>query len=157
MGGLVARGFVLRMTDADPTAIPLFVSISSPWNGHWGAELGVEQAPAVVRSWEDMAPGSKFLDGIFYTGPRALHVRRRLPATVAYHLLFGFRRSGMRSESSDGTIDVSSQLRQEAQEEAVQVHGFDATHMGILVDPDAATLLNDILRRWVEPGTGGHP
>src|SRR5262244_2795015 len=57
MGGLIARAFILRSLEAAPqSAIPLFVTLATPWSGHKSAESGVRYAPAVVRSWYDMAP-----------------------------------------------------------------------------------------------------
>ena len=49
MGGLVARGFLLRYLEAaQHSEIPLFVTIATPWGGHQSAESGVRYAPAVV-------------------------------------------------------------------------------------------------------------
>ena len=97
-------------------------------------------SPIVVRSWYGLAPGSAFLDGLFYKDPAAKTERRRLPAHMAYHMLFGFH-----GDSSDGVVALSSQLRPEAQEEARSERGFDETHMGILRSPAAAARLNEIL------------
>ena len=47
MGGLVSRGFLQRYRAGGKAAIPLFVSIATPWDGHKAAELGVKTAPAV--------------------------------------------------------------------------------------------------------------
>lgn len=142
MGGLVARGFVLRHHETsakDP--IRTFVTISSPLGGMASAGKGVEDSPVVVRSWYALAPNSEYLDGLFYADPGKRTRRRRLPDTLAYHMLFGFK-GGC---SSDGVVAVSSQLRAEAQEEARSLRGFDATHTGILDDPSSVAHLNAIL------------
>lgn len=142
MGGLVSRGFVLRhhQTSAkDP--IRTFVTISSPLGGMASAGEGVETSPVVVRSWYALAPNSDYLDGLFYDDPGKRTRRRRLPDTLAYHMLFGIK-GGC---SSDGVVAVSSQLRAEAQEEAVSLRGFDETHTGILDSPAAVAHLNAIL------------
>lgn len=142
MGGLVARAFVLKhhasSTHAD---MPLFVSLSSPWGGHAGAELGVKHAPAVVRSWYDMAPDSPFLRSIFFQGEGPDAPRRGLPDSLRHHLLFGFTAS----ESGDGVVSLASQLRPEAQDDATRLHGFTTTHTGILKMPEVSQRLNRLL------------
>jgi hypothetical protein len=103
---------------------------------------GVEEAPAVVRSWEDLATGSAFLDRLFHEGP----ARRRLPAHVAYGLFFTYRwRSGQRTESGDCVIPLASQLRPEAQEEATTIRGFDEDHTSVLRSRAVAAALNAFL------------
>jgi hypothetical protein len=64
-----------------------------------------------------------------------------LPAGTAYHLIFTF----LPGESGDGTISLVSQLRREAQEDAVRLYGFEQSHRGILEDPETARLLNRLL------------
>lgn len=145
MGGLVSRGFVLRHAEVDGSrAIRTFVTISSPQGGMASAGEGVEKSPVVVRSWYGLAPGSTYLDGLFYRDAERRTQRRRLPENVAYHLFFGFAGGG-RGGSSDGVVSVASQLRPEAQEEARSLRGFDATHTGILRDPAVTARLNEIL------------
>ncbi len=142
MGGLVSRGFVLRHHETstkDP--IRTLVTISSPLGGMASAGEGVATSPIVVRSWYGLAPGSPYLDGLFYADPGRRTKRRRLPATLAYHLLFGFK-GGC---SSDGVVEVASQLRPEAQEEARSIRGYDETHTGILDSAAVAAHLNEIL------------
>ncbi len=137
MGGLVARGFLLRR-DNDGTRIPLLITLSTPWGGHDAAQMGVEYAPTVVRSWYDMAPGSDYLQSLFYSAP---DTRQSLPAPTEHHLLFSFRKSGI-GESGDGVVTVASELRTEAQDDAVDIRGFDTTHTGILEDPAVVALVN---------------
>jgi pimeloyl-ACP methyl ester carboxylesterase/uncharacterized protein (DUF2141 family) len=145
MGGLVARGFVLRHDAADARhVLRTFVTISSPLGGMASAGAGVEDSPIVVRSWYGLAPGSDYLEGLYYADPKTRRQRRRLPDTIPYHMLFGFKGGG-RSGSSDGTVMLSSQLRPEAQEEARTIRGFDEDHMGILASPTVAAHLGGIL------------
>jgi pimeloyl-ACP methyl ester carboxylesterase len=142
MGGLVSRGFVLRHHETsakDP--IRMFVTISSPLGGMVSAGEGVESSPIVVRSWYGLAPGSPYLDGLFYQDPATRTHRRRLPNQVAYHMMFGFKGGS----SSDGVVQLASQLRPEAQEEASSLRGYDETHTGILDSPAVAAHLNEIL------------
>jgi pimeloyl-ACP methyl ester carboxylesterase len=138
MGGLVSRAFVQRHSRAGgPLAIPLFVTISTPWDGHRGAEMGVKHSPAVVRVWEDMAPGSGFLKRLFETP---------LPPGTVHHLLFTYRRSSTSlGESNDQAVTVASQLRPAAQAGAVRLHGFDDTHIGVLKNAEVSALLNRLL------------
>ena len=147
MGGLIARAFILRSLEAAPqSAIPLFVTLATPWSGHKSAESGVRYAPAVVRSWYDMAPDSRFLREIFYQDPDTVQRRRTFPRSLAHHLLFAFNRnSASFGASDDRVVTVASQLRAEAQREAFRVYGFDLTHTSILEAPEVAHLLNEIL------------
>jgi len=142
MGGLVSRSFLLRHFDeAGNFPIPLFISIATPWNGHAAAQLGVEHAPAAVFSWIDLAPGSRFLHELFYSGVTTDAARRNLPKNLENHLLFSF----IDSEAGDGTVSLASQLRPEAQDEADRLYGFQQSHMGILSTPDTVKVLNQLL------------
>ena len=102
---------------------------------------GVERSPVVIESWHGLAPGSAYLDGLFYRDAPKKTQRRRLPDHVAYHMMFGFHSDS----SNDGLVAMSSQLRPEAQEEARTLRGFDETHAGILVAPAVSARLNAIL------------
>ncbi|MCQ8116726.1 alpha/beta fold hydrolase [Methylomonas rosea] len=141
MGGLVSRSFILKhLENAKTPVIPLFISIATPWNGHAAAKLGVDHAPTPVYSWEDLAIGSHFLKQLFYSGEYS-EIRKRLPDSIANHLLFSF----IDTQSGDGTVSLSSQLRDEAQDEAERLYGFSASHMGILNLPEVARLVNRLL------------
>ncbi len=145
MGGLVSRGFVLTHDARDARhVLRMFVTISSPFGGMASAGAGVEESPIVVRSWYGLAPGSEYLEGLFWADPKTRKDRRRLPPSIPYHMLFGFKGGG-RGGSSDGTVMLSSQLRPEAQEEALTVRGFDETHVGILASPAVVAHLNALL------------
>lgn len=142
MGGLVARGFLLR-GEPDRLHIPLFISLSTPWSGHSAAQIGLDLSPAAVRSWHDLAPASDYLQSLFYTQAA---VRRSLPERTQHQLLFSFKKgSGSFGESSDQVVTVASELRAEAQDEAAGVYGFDDTHMGILEDPQVSLRVNKLL------------
>lgn len=138
MGGLVSRSFILKHLDnSKSVAIPLFISISTPWNGHMAAKLGVDHAPTPVYAWEDLAPGSRFLKELFYVND----TRRKLPEDMSKHLLFSFIDSGV----GDGTVSLRSELRPEAQEEANRMYGYQKSHMGILNSPETAIVVNQLL------------
>jgi pimeloyl-ACP methyl ester carboxylesterase len=147
MGGLTARGFLVRHKALAPRVeVPLFVTFSTPWAGHKGASYGVEMSPAVVRVWYDMAPGSPYLTSLFYSDAQ-MRAPRRLGPSTAHHLLFSFRSSGTLNigEANDDTVTVSSQLRQEAQHDAVRLYGFDENHMSILEAREPWAVLESLL------------
>ena len=134
MGGLVSRGFLQRYTGSGGGAqVPLFVSISSPWDGH-GAAAWSKSAPiATPRVFEDMAPNSAYLKSLYGRDPG-----------VPHYLIFSYRHSGI-GEASDGVVSVASQLRPAAQQGAVRVEGFNETHMGVLEAKEVSARLNELL------------
>jgi len=110
----------------------------------------VKNAPAVVRAWYDLAPGSAYLRDIFYNDPDRTTRHRSLPPGTTHHLLFGFQRNGRSfGESDDSTVSVASQLYGPAQQDAARLYGFDATHAGILESPEVAQLVNRLLDETV--------
>jgi hypothetical protein len=112
------------MMASDCSYFRTYTSISTPWNGVASAQSGVKWAPAVVPVWRDLDPTSEYVTTLFDTP---------LPDHVPYHLLFGFRQNSIfGSESSDGVIALTSQLRHAAQDQAVFVHGYDEDHVSIL-------------------------
>ena len=136
MGGLVSRGFLQRYRAGGGAAsVPLFVSISTPWDGHAAAAWGAKAPIGSARVFTDMAPGSDYLRSLYGADPG-----------VPHHLLFSYRHSGM-GEASDGVVSVVSQLRPAAQKGAVRIEGFNETHMGILDAPAVSELLNELLGR----------
>ena len=136
MGGLVSRGFLQRYrAGGGGASVPLFVSISTPWDGHAAAAWGAKAPIGSVRVFTDMAPGSDYLRSLYGADPG-----------VPHHLLFSYRHSGM-GEASDGVVSVVSQLRPAAQKGAVRIEGFNETHMGILDAAAVSELLNDLLGR----------
>ncbi len=135
MGGLISRAFINREREnVRSYSINPFISISTPWAGHAAARLGVEYAPAVVPAWNDLAPGSLFLQKLFY---------KKLPQNMRYCLLFSFKgHSRFADGNSDGVVSIASELRPEAQEEADLMRGFNETHMGILRDAGVSEFIN---------------
>jgi len=134
MGGLVSRGFLQRYREGGgAAAVPLFVSISTPWNGHAGAEWGAKAPIGSARVFTDMSPGSAYLKSLYGRDPG-----------VPHHLLFSYQHSG-RGEASDGVVTVASQLRPAAQQGAVRVEGFNETHTGVLEAKAVSERLNALL------------
>jgi pimeloyl-ACP methyl ester carboxylesterase len=138
MGGLVSRGYLLRAAENKrPVSVPLYVTISTPWGGHKGAETGVKTAPVVVHVWRDMAPGSEYQKSVF---------AQSLPAATSHHLLFTYnRKSSSFGESDDQSVTVASQLLAAAQLGAARIYGFDDSHVGVLRDAEVSKLLNGLL------------
>lgn len=139
MGGLVSRSFILKnYLDTANDYVTKFVSLSTPWNGHEAAALGVKYAPSVIPSWIDMQFNSPFINDLF---------EKRLSDKVDYYLLFGFRGKNLSwlPFSNDSTVSLASQLDPRAQREAEIRFGFDRDHTGILVDDDVVETLESIL------------
>mgnify|MGYP001817233220 CR=1 FL=1 len=80
-------------------------------------------APTVVPFWHDLYPQSTFVSNLFTTP---------LPDGVPHHLLFGFKQDGfINTGSSDSVIELASQLRNEAQDQADLIRCFDEGHVSI--------------------------
>lgn len=147
-GGLVSRAFIFKHRESLGRGnIPIFVTIATPWDGHKAAAKGVRNAPVVVHSWRDLAPGSQFLTEMFFTGNGGTATPRHLPLDLTHHLIFAFKRNPRSfGESDDETVTVDSQMRWEAQEDAGhRVYGFNETHTGILKSGEVSRLINEIL------------
>ena len=143
MGGLVSReGIVHLIEPQDPnentqTLVKKFISISTPWNGHRLAKKGVRRLSVPIPSWHDVVPGSLFLRNVFNTP---------LKSRVDHHLLFGYSDDS----GDDGTVALDSMLLENAQVDAVDVHGFKADHVGILFKDEVFEYVQDILYRSEE-------
>jgi pimeloyl-ACP methyl ester carboxylesterase len=128
MGGLIGRDFVLKQIAGGTPLVERFISLSTPWSGLESAKLGVTFSPVAVPCWYDIQAGSPYLDELF---------SRRLAPKVPTFLLFGYRGNrNLLSENNDGTVTLKSQLRWEAQADAVKVFGFNQDHETILVNRD---------------------
>lgn len=144
MGGLVARASLDEFREAElEQAVPLLVSLSTPWSGHVAAATGVDRSPVVLPSWRDMKPGSPFLTELMETP---------LSDEVEFHLFFGFEGHLARKRTggvNDGVVALASQLAPEAQRDAARLRGFPANHTDILLRADVAQALNEVLERGV--------
>ena len=125
MGGLVSRGTVNRCIHNDVCKyLRSYTTLSTPWDGVASAASGVKWAPTVVPVWRELDPSSEYITTLFDTP---------LPDGLPYRLIFGYRKSSIfGSGSSDGVIQLTSQLRDAAQEQAQMVRGYDETHVSIL-------------------------
>ncbi len=99
MGGLVSRGLVniIVQKDVEHQLQVLFLTISTPWHGHQGAQIGVDWAPIVIPSWIDMIPDSPFQRTLFHTS---------LPDNIEYYLFYSFKGgyNPFTNGSDDGTV-----------------------------------------------------
>jgi pimeloyl-ACP methyl ester carboxylesterase len=135
MGGLVAHQLVRDHAAVErPLRISCLVTIDAPLGGTAGADDGVKHAPSVVPSWRDSGQESEFIANLF---------KRPLPPDLPYYLYFGYGGSSLLGGSAtDGTVEVSSQLRPEGQDEATNVYGFDSGHNDVLSSPLVSARLN---------------
>ena len=137
MGGLVSRGSLnLCVENATCDYLRSYTTLSTPWDGVASAQSGVKYAPEVVPVWHDLDPDSEYVTTLFNTP---------LPNDVPHYLLFGFRQDSISSQSSDGVIKLSSQLRSAAQDQATSVRGFDEGHVSILHSTDVMENVNSVL------------
>ena len=133
MGGLVAReALVCELREDAPLLVHKFVTISTPWNGHAMAQKGVDAFFTPIPSWHDVVPGSPFLQTVFDT---------RLSPKIDHHLLFGY----LTGSEEDGSVALSSVLLQEAQDDAVEVRGFEGDHVAVLFSENVIDYVHDIL------------
>ena len=125
----------IRVTRKLPPAV--FLTISTPWDGHAAAEIGTKRSPVVLHAWFDMAPDSPLLRSLFET---------QLDPATSTHLLFGY----VGGSGSDGTVTLKSMLRPAAQQAAVRVLGFPEDHTSILASKEVIDTVNGVLARNVK-------
>lgn len=129
MGGLLSRRVMREHAERHQQPfITKLITLASPLGGMPAADKGVAHSPVVVPSWRDIGPRSAFVQELY---------ARPLPQATQYTLFFGFDR-----DNSDGVVQLSSQLRREAQREATRVLGFETTHTKILADKTVCAELN---------------
>lgn len=148
MGGLVARSFINRSsTDATGGILRVFLTFSTPWGGEKAAKLGVNSSPVHVASWEDMAPDSQFLDGLY---------QKKIPPQVNFYIFFSYGgNKRIHWAANDGTVTLQSQLDVRAKSAASRIDGFYENHMGILHSSEAGAKFEQLLAaERVATGTG---
>lgn len=134
MGGLVARRAVQMLSAEDSRSLCLFITLSTPWEGHPSAATGLQRVPVEVPVWKDLAPGSPYLQQLF---------AQPLPAPIHPWLLVSYAgNSRLLPEPNDGVVPVASQLREAAQDEATHLYLLNDSHTGILHSRRAAALLD---------------
>ncbi len=139
MGGLVALRTAQLLDEwlAEYNPVDRLITLSTPWQGHKGAALGAEYAPAAAPSWVDMAPDSNFINALAGTG---------LPEQIPHYLLFSYRGGDTLGDKADGSVTLSSQLPPDYQRNAAQVIGFNETHVSILSSEEPLQTLKQLLR-----------
>ncbi len=147
MGGLVARRALQMLKGEDAQSLCLFVTLSTPWDGHPSAASGLNNVPLEVPVWKDMAPGSGYLQQLFAT---------RLPAHIRQWLLVSYGgNSRLLPEPNDGVVPLASQLRSSAQDEARQIYLLNEDHTSILHSKRTRQLLDRALRSLPAQGCAG--
>jgi pimeloyl-ACP methyl ester carboxylesterase len=137
MGGLIARSFINQnVALGRRELIRTFITISTPFNGHAGAQRGVRSSPVVAPAWIDLVPNSAFIQHL-YQAP--------LPDYVDHHIFFGFK--SIDGPSGDGVVMLSSVLDPRAQFGARGVYGYDETHATILQSEEVIMRVVEILQR----------
>ncbi len=136
MGGLVSRGFINIYKDK--LEIPILITISTPWNGQKFAKLGEDYIKYLPPSFLNMIPGSVYQKKI---------LEDSFPKNLKHHLLFGYngKSSLVLEKSNDGTISLSSQLFEKAQNQSFEVYGFNENHISILKSKKVINKINTIL------------
>ena len=137
MGGLVARRAVQLLSEGDNQRLCLFITLSTPWDGHPSAVSGMRDVPLDIPVWRDMAPGSRYLQSLFAT-PLPAHMRQWLLVSYAGN-------TRLLPEPNDGTVPLASELRTAAQDEAERLYLLDETHTSILNSSRSQALLERAL------------
>ncbi|MET1077228.1 MAG: alpha/beta hydrolase [Pseudomonas sp.] len=133
MGGLVARRAVQLLSEADSQQLCLFISLSTPWDGHPSAASGVDNIPLDIPIWRDMAPGSAYLQTLF-ASPLPAPIRQWMLVSYAGH-------KPLLGELNDGVVPLASELRSAAQDEAAHLYLLNENHTSILASRRTAELL----------------
>jgi uncharacterized alpha/beta hydrolase family protein len=138
MGGLVARSFILRnVYSSQQDFIKMFISISTPWNGHRMTAAGVKQAPVAVPSWHDMVPDGPFIESLF---------QKKIPPYLNYYLMFSYKGDcSLFLKNNDGTVELSSELDHRAQSEAERIFGYNEDHGSIIYSERVLSQINNLL------------
>ncbi|MES2818083.1 MAG: hypothetical protein V4812_03760 [Pseudomonadota bacterium] len=137
MGGLVARRALQMLSDNDSQALCLFITLSTPWDGHPSASSGLK-VPLEVPAWKDMAPGSAYLQQLF-ASPLPAHIRQWLLVSYAGN-------SRLLPEPNDGVVPLASELLSAAQDEADQLYLLNEDHTSILSSRRTTALLTRALQ-----------
>ncbi len=133
MGGLVSRSALAAYTrDGHHDFIERFVTIASPLGGMPSAAIGAYWAPTPMPCWYDLVPSSPFLSELFTTPLRV---------GLRHDVVFAFEAGS----SSDGAVELTSQLRPEALDQVNALHAVEADHVGVLAHPRCHEALARIL------------
>jgi len=142
MGGMIARAAInLAIQKGRGHEFQLlFVTISTPWGGHHGAQLAIDYSTiGIIPSWIDLAPESPFQKKLF-----EIH----FPPNINHYLLFSYKggQNPFTKGNDDGAVSMASQLYPKAQHSAEKILGFNEDHVSILTSRAMMTELNEILK-----------
>ena len=146
MGGMIARAAINRtIQKGRGHELPLlFVTLSTPWGGHQGAQMALDYSTiGVIPSWIDLAPDSPFQQKLFET---------HLSPAIHHYLFFSYKghRNFFTQGNNDGAVSLASQLHEKAQSSAVKVLGFNEDHASILTSRTMIVRLNEIMKNFVK-------
>lgn len=139
MGGLLIREYLAECSRSNVCDYAgNFISISTPFGGVASTAVWIDYARVVMPVWRNLVPDGEFLTALF---------SRPLPPGVRQTLLISYNNTARLSrESGDGVIPLESQLRLEAQRQAVAIRGFNEDHASILQNREAIQEINQALR-----------
>jgi len=146
MGGMIARAAInLAIQKGQGQEFPLlFVTISTPWGGHHGAQMAIDYSViGIIPSWIDLAPESPFQKKLFEIS---------FPPNIHHYLLFSYkgRLNPFTEGNDDGAISLASQLTKNAQHSAEKILGFNEDHASILRSQEMMTELNSIVKTFAK-------
>ena len=138
MGGLMVREYMAECTRSNACDYAgNFVSISTPFDGVASTSLWIDYARVVMPVWRNLVPDGPFLSELF---------KHPLPPGVRQTMLITYRNTSRLSrDSGDGVIPLESQLRLEAQRQAVNIRGFNEDHTSVLQSSEAIKEVNQAL------------
>jgi triacylglycerol esterase/lipase EstA (alpha/beta hydrolase family) len=139
MGGLVSRGAIQFLAyKHHPNVTEQFITLSTPGGGDDAARLAVETSPVVAPVWRDLTPASQYLGRLY---------EQDLPQGITHILLSSYAGDKMIiSEKNDGAVTLKSQLAYTAQDDADKVYLINATHVGILTDPQTKKIIQKYVK-----------
>ena len=138
MGGLITQRFIQMHLEKDiiEKKLDRVMTISTPWAGHKGAQLGVDYSPVVAPVWYDMAPDSPFLASLFTIA---------LPDYIEHTVLFSYAGQSGSAAANDGTVTLESQLDARVQNQASRLIGLNENHVSILSSERTAEYINTFI------------
>jgi len=142
MGGLVVRKAInFYKGTGDENRINLFISIATPFGGHPDATMGVEVAPMVLPSWNNLNPEGSFIHDLY---------KKPIPDYIKHYLFYAYANpSGLKlGANSDGVVPLSSQLYPPAQQQATRQYGYNDSHTGILDDKDMISTMLELIGKY---------
>jgi len=135
-GGIIVRDAANLQLDSTRRSRGMFISLATPYGGDSKAAEGVKNAPYVIPSWRSIASDGEYIKNLY---------REPLPDNTSFELIFGFNNSE-EGPSGDGRVPLTMQLREEAQEEARHIRGFDEDHISILHAKEVTKYINALLK-----------